>query len=202
MLRLDVLRHGETALSNTLRGSTDDALTSKGWKTMQQTVNTALDHGLQWDMILSSPLQRCLNFAQDFSGEQQLPLYIDAQFQEMHFGTWEAASTQTLYAEYPEDLAKFWTTPTQFTPPQAEALFDFQQRVVQGLKDFIQYLQVKNTNQPKRILLVTHGGVIKLLKVMAQQQPLDDILKMSADLGQLSSFQLHLDGSVTMQEQQ
>ena len=65
MIMLDLLRHGETELGHTLRGSTDDALTSKGWKIMQQTVNTALDHGLQWDMILSSPLQRCLNFAQE-----------------------------------------------------------------------------------------------------------------------------------------
>ena len=118
----------------------------------------------------------------------------------MHFGAWEAISTQTLYEQYPEDLAKFWMTPTQFSPPQAESLLNFQQRVLQGLSDLNQYLQ-QLEQQPKRVLLVTHGGVIKLLKVLAQKKSLDDILKMSAALGQLSSFQLHPNGNICMQGQ-
>jgi len=43
---------------------------------------------------------------------------------------------------------------------------------------------------------VTHGGVIKLLKCIALKQSLDDILKMSAELGQLNRFILD---SETMQ---
>ncbi|MDO5543291.1 MAG: histidine phosphatase family protein [Acinetobacter sp.] len=200
MIMLDLLRHGETELGHTLRGSTDDALTLQGWQDMQQTLNTAISTGQRWDIVASSPLQRCVQVAQTFALEQQLPLYIDAQFQEMHFGAWEAISTQTLYEQYPEDLAKFWMTPTQFSPPQAESLLSFQQRVLQGLSDLNQYLQ-QLEQQPKRVLLVTHGGVIKLLKVLTQKQPLDDILKMSAALGQLSSFQLHPNGNICIQGQ-
>ena len=201
MIMLDLLRHGETELGHTLRGSTDDALTLKGWQDMQQTLNTAIATGQRWDVVASSPLQRCLQVAQTFAQAQQLPLYIDAQFQEMHFGAWEAISPQTLYEQYPEDLAKFWMTPTQFAPPQAESLLNFQQRVLQGLSDLNQYLQQLEQPQPKRVLLVTHGGVIKLLKVLAQKKSLDDILKMSAALGQLSSFQLHPNGNICMQGQ-
>ena len=201
MIMLDLLRHGETELGHTLRGSTDDALTVKGWQDMQQTLNKAISTGQRWDTVASSPLQRCIHVAQSFAQAQQLPLYIDAQFQEMHFGEWEAISTQVLYEQYPEDLAKFWMTPTQFAPPQAESLLNFQQRVLQGLSDLNQYLQQLEQPQPKRVLLVTHGGVIKLLKVLAQKHPLDDILKMSAALGQLSSFQLHPNGKIAMQGQ-
>jgi alpha-ribazole phosphatase len=50
--------------------------------------------------------------------------------------------------------------------------------------------------QSQTALIVTHGGVIKLLKCMALQQSLDDILKMSAELGQLNRFMLD---SETMQ---
>ena len=199
MIMLDLLRHGETELGHTLRGSTDDALTLEGWQDMQRTLDTAIFTGQRWDMVASSPLQRCLQVAQFVAELQQLPLYIDAQFQEMHFGEWEAISTQVLYEQYPEDLAKFWMTPTQFAPPQAESLLNFQQRVLQGLSDLNQYLQQLEQPQPKRVLLVTHGGVIKLLKVLAQQHPLDDILKMSAAMGQLSSFQLHPNGKIGMQ---
>jgi alpha-ribazole phosphatase len=45
--------------------------------------------------------------------------------------------------------------------------------------------------QFERVLVVTHGGVIKLLKCLAMNQPLDNILKMSAELGQLNRFVLH-----------
>ena len=41
MLYLDFLRHGETSLSHTLRGKTDDALTAKGWMQMQSTIAQA-----------------------------------------------------------------------------------------------------------------------------------------------------------------
>lgn len=37
-------------------------------------------------------------------------------------------------------------------------------------------------------LVVTHGGVIKLLACLARQQPLDDLLKMPAELGKLYSL--------------
>ncbi|MEG1856339.1 MAG: histidine phosphatase family protein, partial [Acinetobacter sp.] len=42
----------------------------------------------------------------------------------------------------------------------------------------------------------THGGVIKLLKCIALNHRLDDILKMSAELGQLNSFVIRDNASV------
>lgn len=47
-------------------------------------------------------------------------------------------------------------------------------------------------------LVVTHGGVIKLLVCLARQQPLDDLLKMPAELGKLYSLEFsETDGQVT-----
>ena len=201
--RLDILRHGETELSHTLRGSTDDALTAKGWQHMQQTINTELDlHRTStqplWDMIVSSDLQRCRLFASELSEKLTLPLQVNPQFQEMHFGDWEAVDTQQIYAQSPELLAQFWERPTQFTPPNAETMQQFQQRVVLGLGSLIQQVQ---ENQWQRVLLISHGGVIKLLKCLALQQPLDDILKMSAELGQLNSFIIHSSNKISLMEQ-
>lgn len=64
MLCLDFLRHGETSLSHTLRGKTDDALTAKGWAQMQSTIAQAEQVSQAWDVIYSSPLQRCRLFAE------------------------------------------------------------------------------------------------------------------------------------------
>ena len=56
-------------------------------------------------------------------------------------------------------------------------------------------------NQFVHAMVVTHGGVIKLLKCLALKQPLDNILKMAAELGQFNHFILHDDLSLEYVEQ-
>lgn len=191
MYRIDLLRHGETSLSHTLRGSTDDALTESGWQQMRQTVEQALQQdpkALVWDAIISSPLQRCRIFADELAFQLKLEVVLDANLQEMHFGDWEALTTQSIYATQPELLAQFWEKPSQFSPPNAETLQQFHARINQAIQQIQTYMQHK---QFEHVLVVTHGGVIKLLKCLAMNQPLDNILKMSAELGQLNRFVLH-----------
>ncbi|OTG61997.1 histidine phosphatase family protein [Acinetobacter sp. ANC 3903] len=191
MYRIDLLRHGETSLSHTLRGSTDDALTESGWQQMHQTVEQALQQDpntLVWDAIISSPLQRCRVFADELALKLKLEVVLDTNLQEMHFGDWEALTTQSIYATQPELLAQFWEKPSQFSPPNAETLQQFHVRINQAIQQIQTYMQHK---QFEHVLVVTHGGVIKLLKCLAMNQPLDNILKMSAELGQLNHFVLH-----------
>ena len=197
MMQLDLLRHGETELSHTLRGSIDDALTPKGWQQMQRTVD--LVENADWDVIISSPLQRCLHFAEHMQKQLQCLLWIDAGLKEMNFGDWEGKTTQWIYEHHPEELAKFWETPTCYTPPDAEPITDFHQRIE---KSHIEIQQRMQQHQFKKALVITHGGVIKMFKLMALKQPLDDILKMSAELGQLVSFKMHEQTQIIWEPQQ
>jgi len=200
MYRIDLLRHGETELSHTLRGSTDDALTDSGWQQMQQTVDQFLKNNSPnpWDIVFSSPLQRCALFADEIASNLKLELILDRNLQEMHFGDWEAVSTQEIYEKQPEALAQFWETPTRFSPPNAETMQQFQQRILHALQQIQGSMQ---HNQFAHAMVVTHGGVIKLLKCLAFNQPLDNILKMSAELGQFNHFILHDDLSIEYVEQ-
>jgi len=104
----------------------------------------------------------------------------------MYFGEWEGVSTQQIYETSPELLANFWQKPSQYCPPQAETLIQFQTRILKGFQDLL--LEMRKQNW-QRALVVTHGGVIKLLSCLARQQPLDDLLKMQAELGKLYSFE-------------
>ncbi|HAE63876.1 histidine phosphatase family protein [Acinetobacter johnsonii] len=185
MLYLDFLRHGETSLSHTLRGRTDDALTAKGWTQMRSTITQAEQLRQVWDVIYSSPLQRCRLFAEQWAGQKQLPLFIEPNLQEMDFGEWEAQSTERLYQLYPDKLAQFWKTPLSFTPPQAESLMTFKSRVVESIQILTQQMYAQGWT---RALIISHGGVIKLLKCQALKQHDNDLLKMSAELGQLNRF--------------
>lgn len=184
-LKIDLLRHGESEQSHTLRGSLDDALTAKGWQQMLSSIGQSQTLPQQWDVVFSSPLQRCCMFAEYFVKERDIPLILDKNLQEMHFGDWEGQSIQQLYEQFPETLADFWQKPTQTTLPNAETMHQFHLRVSTAMVNIQQQMQL---NSWQSALVVTHGGVIKLLKCIVLQQPLDDVLKMSAELGQLNSF--------------
>lgn len=199
MYRIDLLRHGSTELGHMLRGSTDDTLTAEGWQQMQQTLDQSLAARIHWDAIFSSPLQRCHAFAAKAAAQLDLPLIPAPLMQEMHFGDWEAVSAQQIYETEPEALEKFWLQPTQFTPPNAESLLAFEQRIRSGLEQLLQHMRQRGD---RRALLVTHGGVIKLLKCKAQRQSLDDVLKMTAELGQLNRFELADADSIRILEQE
>lgn len=197
MLKLDLLRHGETELSHTLRGSTDDALTATGWQQMFDAVNQATTQ--QWDVIMSSPLQRCALFAEKINLQLKLPLWIESDLQEMHFGEWEAQTTQWIYDHHPEELAQFWQMPTLYTPPQGEGLLDFHHRVTHAIDGMTAKMQQQNF---QNALIITHGGVIKLLKTIAQQEPLDSLLSMQAELGKLNTFHCDLMSHQLMMDDQ
>ncbi len=179
-----MLRHGESQYSHTLRGHLDDELTAKGWQQMQSTIEQVENH--PWEVIVSSSLKRCACFAEQLAKTNELPLLLNHDLKEMYFGDWEGVSTQQIYETSPELLANFWQKPSQYCPPRAETLMQFQTRVLKGFKDLLVHMQSQNM---QHALVVTHGGVIKLLACLARQQPLDDLLKMSADLGKLYSLE-------------
>ncbi|MEQ1451500.1 histidine phosphatase family protein [Acinetobacter seifertii] len=182
--RIDLLRHGESQYSHTLRGHLDDELTAKGWQQMQSTIEQVTDQ--TWDVIVTSSLKRCACFAEQLAKTTQLPLLLNHDLKEMYFGEWEGVSTQQIYETSPELLANFWQKPSQYCPPQAETLMQFQTRILKGFQDLL--LEMRKQNW-QRALVVTHGGVIKLLSCLAGQQPLDDLLKMQSELGKLYSFE-------------
>ncbi|TCM68360.1 alpha-ribazole phosphatase [Acinetobacter calcoaceticus] len=185
-LQIDVLRHGESELSAMLRGSTDDALTAVGWSQMAQTTAHSIQQQGPWQAIFSSPLQRCRLFATSIAEQYQLPIYLDPNLAEIHFGDWEGRSTQAIYDSSPELLSQFWQQPSAYTPPNAEPFLQFHQRVLQAMAQIEQQMQAE---QLKRVLVVSHGGVIKLLKTIALELPLDSVLSQTAALGQIHHFE-------------
>lgn len=188
-----MLRHGESQYSHTLRGHLDDELTAKGWQQMQSTIEQVTNQS--WDVIVSSSLKRCACFAEQLAKTAELPLLVNHDLKEMYFGEWEGVSTQQIYETSPELLANFWQKPSQYCPPCAETLNQFQTRVLKGFQDLLGYMQKQNL---QHALVITHGGVIKLLACLARQQPLDDLLKMPAELGKLYSLEFsEADGQVT-----
>ncbi|QZP29991.1 alpha-ribazole phosphatase family protein [Pseudomonas sp. DR48] len=187
-LRLDLLRHGETELGGGLRGSLDDALTSKGWEQMRAAV---VGQG-PWDRLISSPLQRCARFAEELGAKSGLPVVLDKDLQELHFGAWEGQSAAALMDTDAEALGLFWADPYGFTPPEGEPVTDFSERVLAAVE------RLHAAYAGERILLISHGGVMRLLLAQARGLPREQLLNVEVGHGAL--FSLSVEAGVTLKE--
>jgi alpha-ribazole phosphatase len=177
-LRLDLLRHGETELGGGLRGSLDDALTDKGWAQMRAAV---VEQG-PWDRLISSPLQRCARFAHELGAQLELPVHLDKDLQELHFGAWEGQSAAALMETDAEGLGLFWADPYAFTPPGGEPVEDFSTRVLAAVA------RLHAAYAGERILLISHGGVMRLLLAQARGLPREQLLNVEVGHGSLFSL--------------
>jgi len=186
-LHLALLRHGETELGGGLRGSLDDALTETGWAQMRDAV---ADAG-PWDRIISSPLQRCARFAEQLAEQLKLPLRLEPDLQELHFGEWEGHSATQLMETDAEGLGLFWADPYAFTPPQGEPVLAFSARVLAAVA------RLQKAHSGERVLLISHGGVMRLLLAQARGLPREQLLQVQVGHGALLAIQVAADGVLT-----
>jgi alpha-ribazole phosphatase len=185
-LHLDLLRHGETELGGGLRGSLDDALTEKGWAQMR----AAVVEGGPWERIVSSPLQRCARFAVELGERLNLSVHLDTDLQELHFGAWEGQSAAALMETDAEALGLFWADPYSFTPPQGEPVSEFSSRVLAAVA------RLHNTYAGERVLLISHGGVMRLLLAQARGLPREQLLNVEVAHGAVFALTVEADGSL------
>jgi len=186
ILHLDLLRHGETELGGGLRGSLDDALTANGWVQMREAV---VARG-PWDRLISSPLQRCARFAEELGARLKLPVTLEKDLQELHFGAWEGQSAATLMETDAEGLGLFWADPYSFTPPDGEPVSAFSERVLGAVS------RLHQAHAGERVLLISHGGVMRLLLAQARGLPREQLLNVEVGHGGLFSLEVAADGTL------
>ncbi|OEY66234.1 histidine phosphatase family protein [Marinobacter sp. X15-166B] len=160
--RIDVLRHGEPEGGPMFRGSQDDPLSELGWQQMREAISPQD----RWDAVITSPMLRCAPFAQYYANQQQLPLYSDDRLREISFGRWEGQTAATIMATEHEALSRFWRDPEQYPPPEGEPVTAFYQRVQQAWQHWTTELA------GQRLLMVCHGGVIRMILAEVLGAPL------------------------------
>lgn len=183
---LDLLRHGETEQGGGLRGSLDDALTKRGWAQMHEAVVVAGP----WDALVSSPLQRCARFADQLGVRLGLPVQLDDGVRELHFGDWEGRSAAQIMEQQADELGRFWADPYGFTPPAGEPVSNFAERVLAAVDG------LHRVHTGKRVLLVTHGGVMRLLLARARGLPREQLLQVEVGHGALVRLVVGADGQL------
>ncbi len=172
---VDFLRHGEVDGGSYYRGITDDPLTDHGWQQMQSAVASQ-----QWDLIISSPLQRCHSFAQHLHSKTNTPLSVDHNWQEINFGDWEGKMADQINSD---ELMQFYQDPLNNSPNNAEDFSAFLSRI-----NFAWEALLKE-HAGKRILVISHAGVIRCLFNLFLDLPANKIFNLQLDHASLTRFQ-------------
>ena len=168
--QIDLLRHGEAQGGQRYRGTTDDPLSEQGWIQMEAVTTPAC----KWNEVVTSPLNRCAQFARTLSRRLAIPLYQESAFREIAFGDWEGCSADELMVRDGQALARYYDDPWHNTPPGGEPLTAFQARVLAGWHALLA------DQAGAHILLISHGGVMRTI--------LNHVLGLPAS----SLFKLHI----------
>lgn len=182
---IDLMRHGEPVGGRRYRGQLDDPLSEKGWQEMRAAVG---DHR-PWDAIVSSPLSRCRAFAEELSARTGLTLVIEPRLKELGFGEWEGRSAEELSARDPDILVRFWQDPLNHTPPGAEPLAAFRDRVLAAWEELL----VRHAGQ--HLLVITHAGVIRMLVRHALDMPLERLFRLHVPSAGLTRLRVEHNGA-------
>ncbi len=178
---IDLLRHGHCEGGDVYRGSIDVALSESGW---QQLCQQAGDFSA-WQHIVSSPLQRCARFAEELAGRHGKPLkHMDA-FREVHFGDWEGREIAEIWREQGVHVRRFFADPVNCAPPNGEPLHDFRERVLEGWQELLA------AHRGEHVLLVAHGGTIRVLLAEVLAMPLERIANLEVPYASASRIRIH-----------
>ena len=177
---VDLLRHGEPVGGVKFRGHTDDPLSEQGWAQMRAAVRGEK----RWEAVVSSPLSRCAGFAGELAERLGLPWESEPRFREIGFGDWEGRTPEELMHSDPDRLDRLWRDPARNTPPGGEGLEAFAARVEAGWNDLLR------RHEGRKILLVAHGGVNRVILCHALQIPLHNMFRLEVPFAAMSRIRV------------
>ena len=182
---IDLLRHGDVEGGRKYRGQLDDPLSELGWKQLR----TATSKKQDWQHIITSPLKRCAEFADELSQTHSIPLKTESKLKEVSFGLWEGKTAEQLLSNEPKEIKEYWDDPINVTPPQGECLLDFEKRIMTA------WVKMLHEYQGQHILMLSHAGVMRIIICNVLGMPLTELFKLDVALAKFSRIQIeHADG--------
>ena len=180
-MRIHLLRHTRPDIPEGIcYGQTDvDVLT-----TFQVEKEIAVQNleGLNYDLVFSSPLQRCLKLAQNIVFNPD-DILVDERLKVLHFGEWEMKPWSEI--EQTKEARKWFENYMSIPAPGGESYETLMNRV----QDFIKGLQ--ELDKCKECLIVCHKGVIIAFKAIINQEVIsEELFKLEIGFGEVLSLEL------------
>ena len=157
---LCLVRHTRTAISEGICYGQTDTDVADTFCSEYPAVVSQLE-GIEFDLVYSSPLKRCLRLAELFSNNV-LP---DSRLLEVNFGHWEGVRWDDIFSS--PDGKKWFSDYISMRCPGGESFIDLQQRAWSFLQDI--------SGKGKRILAVTHAGLMRAMLVSLGLEEADTV---------------------------
>lgn len=178
---ISLLQHGEVAAGNVFCGDLETRLSSAGWKQLKQAFGKRKP---DWDVVVTSPKAQCIAFAQWYAAKHKLPLVTDVRWREIHLGVWEGCHPSQLVQIHSDQLAQWWHNPASVLPDGGEDFSVFRERVLQAWSDLCWEWR------GRRVLVVTHAGVIRLVVAHVLRIPDERLLSFNVEYGALTRLRV------------
>jgi len=187
MITIDLLRHGAIEGGVKYRGILDDPLTVEGRSSMDKVWQHL--HG-SVTSIISSPLIRCAQPAQDWAKQKGISCSLEARIQELNYGDWEGLTAEEIEVHSPGFLQQWRVDPTYMTPPQGESMLAFSERIRLFFDELITH------HQNEHILLVAHSGTLRTLIAYVMAAPIVSTRHLAMPYACWSRVQVTQEGSM------
>lgn len=184
---IDLLRHGECEGGRIFRGSTDVKLSEEGWQSMQAKMDWCArtqSYPFTWQSVLSSPMLRCRQFADQLAQSRGVPCTIEDDLRETFFGKWEGRLVEEIMETEREHMDNWFRDPAQYYPPGGEPTAEFMSRVHSVLDKAI------DRYRGQKILMVSHGGVMRALLSAVLDLPLSAMNRFEIPYACLSRIEI------------
>lgn len=155
--RLCIVRHGETAWNaeHRVQGQLDVPLNALGLAQAQAAAKVL--GAEKFDAIYSSDLSRAQQTAAPAASLLALPVQVDKDLRERHYGIFERLTYAEVKEKFPEDYARFDARDPDYDFRSGESLKNFSTRSISVIS------RIAEQNKDRNVLVFTHGGVLDKL---------------------------------------
>ncbi len=157
MLRLFLLRHGQTAMSRAdlfCGRRLDPPLTAEG-VAMAEAFASAY-RKMSWAAIYSSPLDRALSTAAPLAHTLAIPVEERDELAEIDYGEWDGKSVDEVSRDHHVAYERWTADPAWNPPPGGETAVALAQRVTRVIE------QIDLAHRDGNVLVVSHKASIRV----------------------------------------
>jgi len=164
---LILIRHGETLWNTQLRmqGSLDSDLTAKGELQIKALGEWMKE--VPFDYLYCSDSGRARKTAEAISKNTGHTLNVEERLREKDLGIFEGLTSEEARELYPETFHLFKTAGANYVIDQGESTQQLLDRALEAIEE------IRISHPQKVAVLVTHGGVVRVLMKHVLGVPLD-----------------------------
>jgi len=169
---IDLIRHTTPAIEPGICYGQTDLDLKDTFESEFDTVHGKLT--MNYDAIISSPLQRCLKLAKTIEqAVESSSLTLDPRIMEYNFGDWELKP----WSELKSEQAKVWMDNFVDQPaPKGDSIIIMRERVLNFWEELL-------AQDYSHVAVVTHSGVQRLLHAEILETPLNRMFRLELDFG-------------------